>query len=73
MPSVSTVFAYEILFQTAARDLFAGVYEEVRRGVVRRASLLIDALTEADDADESFHKVEFLRALVEGSAHSSNS
>jgi len=72
MPSVATVFAYEILFRTAACDLFAGAYEDVRRTIVGRAKILMETLTEADQ-HESACKLEFLRAIVEGDTISGNS
>ena len=67
VPPVSTVFAYEILFRESASHLFAGVYRDVRRAVVRRAKLLIKKLPEVSEGDNphSRRKLQFLRSIVE--------
>jgi transcriptional regulator with XRE-family HTH domain len=40
VPSLETAFAYEALFGVPARELFAGVYETVERGLRGRAQRL---------------------------------
>jgi transcriptional regulator with XRE-family HTH domain len=72
MPSVATVFAYEVIFRAAARELFAGAYEEVHRVVVGRAKLLMETLDQANRDRESLRKMKFLRAIVEGDSKQTN-
>ena len=66
LPSVSTIFAYEIIFRASSRVLFAGAYEEVREAVVRRAKCLIRTLGERPDDPLVCQKVKYLRDIVEG-------
>ena len=66
LPSVSTIFAYEIIFRTSARALFASPYEEVRRAVIDRAKCLIQTLSEKPRDPLAKHKLEYLQAIVEG-------
>jgi transcriptional regulator with XRE-family HTH domain len=68
LPSISTVFAYEVIFGAAARDLFAGAYQDVRCAVVSRARLLMESLDNGTADPEILRKVEFLRDLVEGNS-----
>jgi transcriptional regulator with XRE-family HTH domain len=39
-PKLETVLAFEAIFQKPASELFAGLYQEVQRGVVTRAKIL---------------------------------
>jgi transcriptional regulator with XRE-family HTH domain len=39
-PSLATALAYEVIYQRPVRELFAGVYEQIEREVVARASIL---------------------------------
>jgi hypothetical protein len=64
MPSVQTVFAYEIIFKRSVRDLFAGIYEEVRRDIRARAKRLLKKVPEAEAARTS-RKLELLRFIVD--------
>jgi hypothetical protein len=66
VPSVSSIFAYEVIFRSSAQVLFPGVYEEVRRAVIRRAKCLIQELSERPGDPLAMHKVKSLRAIVEG-------
>jgi transcriptional regulator with XRE-family HTH domain len=66
LPSVSAIFAYEIIFRALARVLFAGAYEEVRRAVIARANCLIQTLSEKPSNPLARHKLKFLQAIVEG-------
>jgi hypothetical protein len=63
-PSVLTVFAYEIILNQPARELFAGTYESVRRDVQLRAARLIKNLAPQSADPEISRKVELLRAIV---------
>lgn len=40
IPSVETVFAYEIIFQRPASELFAGLYQKIELEVAARAEAL---------------------------------
>lgn len=37
LPTVTSAFAYEIVFRTPARELFRGLYQKVERETIRRA------------------------------------
>jgi hypothetical protein len=43
-PSLLTVFAYEIIFRTPARDLFAGTFEAASLSTLKRTRELITRL-----------------------------
>ena len=43
-PSLRTAFAYEVIFDTPARQLFAGIFEEVETITRRRARTLLKQL-----------------------------
>ena len=63
-PSVITVFAYEIIFNTPVRELFAGSYESVLRDVRARAARLLKAL-EPTGNSRTARKLDILRKIVE--------
>jgi len=64
-PSVLTVFAYEVIFNAPARDLFAGIYESVHRDVRTRAARLLSALESDANSPRTMRKVLLLRTIVE--------
>jgi len=39
-PSLRTAFAYEVIYQTQVRDLFAGLKREIEREIAERAKIL---------------------------------
>ena len=41
VPQLETILAYELIFRTEARTLFAGVYEKVEANVIERARVLV--------------------------------
>jgi transcriptional regulator with XRE-family HTH domain len=45
-PSLKDVLAYELIYGKSARELFAGVYEQVEEEVAQRAKLLTYRVTE---------------------------
>jgi hypothetical protein len=68
MPSVRTVFAYELIFDRPASELFAGIYDETRLALRPRAKLLLERLIAvAPDKRKSraIRKLELLRAIVD--------
>jgi len=36
VPNLRTIFAYEVIFDAHARELFAGIFDEVKREVDKR-------------------------------------
>lgn len=66
VPSISTVFAFEIIFRKEVRDLFAGTYDQVRRATLRRTKRLMKKLREKKQRPAELRKIEFLHAIVEG-------
>ena len=73
LPSVATVFAYEIVFGSTASYLFAGSYAEVRRLVMRRARRLAKKVALEFKDGASLRKLKFLQAIVEGQGHGQQS
>jgi transcriptional regulator with XRE-family HTH domain len=67
-PSLRTVFAYEVIFQTPARELFAGVYQKVERTVTARAALLSRKLHVSKPEGLPARKLESLKAIASGEA-----
>ena len=39
-PRLLTALAYEVIYQRPVRELFAGLYEQIEREIVRRAKIL---------------------------------
>ena len=61
MPSLETVFAYEVIFGVPARELFAGTYQQAEHRIHERAKLLADKLDHAP----STPAVKYKRASIE--------
>jgi len=68
VPSLTTIFAYEALFQKPARELFAGIYDRVERAALRKVRLLVNRLKKRRENPALARKIENLRALVDGGA-----
>jgi len=64
-PSLSTLLAYELLFQTPGRRLFAGVLEEVDKRMTGRAKRLLARLNQATTDARLARKRETLKAVIE--------
>jgi transcriptional regulator with XRE-family HTH domain len=66
-PAVPTVFAYEIIFNRPARELFAGNYQSIRLAVQERARHMVKRLNAQPDAQtgKTLRKLELLRTIVE--------
>jgi transcriptional regulator with XRE-family HTH domain len=62
-PTPETIFAYEIIFRTLARQLFAGTYLKVEKDVMRRAQLLARKITTAKPGPITERKLSALRAI----------
>jgi transcriptional regulator with XRE-family HTH domain len=68
MPAVETIWAYEVVFNQPASELFAGCYEAVRQSVqVRAGRMLRTLLTHAAEPypPRIARKLALLRAIVE--------
>lgn len=67
MPGALTVFAFEIVFNQPASELFAGHYEAIRLAVQERAGRLVEQLSAQPDGQsrKTLRKLEFLRTVVE--------
>src|SRR5690349_2829381 len=61
-PTLETALAYEIVFGTPLKELFAGKVERIERTVAGRARDLLRELRENPDVDP--RKVEVLRVLA---------
>ncbi len=67
MPAVNTVFAYEVMFNQPASELFAGRYQAVRLAVQERARRMVEQLNARPNAQsrKTFRKLALLRSIVE--------
>lgn len=63
LPIATTIFAYEVVFQAPARELFAGLYDRVERETVRRALELADQLKDQAEHARKRQKLETLQAI----------
>jgi DNA-binding XRE family transcriptional regulator len=61
-PALETALAYEAIFRTPVRELFAGIYEKAERSAARRACLLRKRLLTAGHYAEA--KLKLLNALA---------
>ena len=59
------IFAFEIIFNQPARELFAGNYEAVRRNVQTRAKRLAQALAAEAGDRTTARKLILLRGIVD--------
>ena len=65
-PSLETTFAYEVVFGTPARELFAGISQKVQLRTFRRARLLARKLSEAKQDRRTLRKIEILGSITSG-------
>ncbi|PYS88773.1 MAG: hypothetical protein DMF64_19720 [Acidobacteria bacterium] len=66
-PTLKNVFAYELIFGTPARELFAGVFQCVEEETLHRVQLLSHKLQQAKLNQRAKRKLEFLHAITESS------
>ncbi len=66
IPDLKTIFAYEVIFQKPARELFAGIYERAERETLRRVRQLVSRLRKRQESPILARMIADLRALVEG-------
>ena len=67
MPSALTVFAFEIVFDQPASELFAGTYQAVHLAVQERARRMVEQLSArpTPQDQETLRKLRLFRAIVE--------
>lgn len=64
VPALRTVFAYEVVFRTHARELFAGLYENAQRSILKRVRLLQRRLNAQPASPLNSHKLNSLAAIL---------
>jgi DNA-binding XRE family transcriptional regulator len=66
-PMLETALAYEVVFGTPVRELFAGMSDEVEIVTHRRARVLARRLSAATQTPLIVRKLELLRQIISGS------
>src|ERR1019366_3407404 len=59
-PTLQTALAYEIIFGTAARDLFPGLFADVQKVTLARANTLAEILRASPTVSHAVHKLNLL-------------
>jgi transcriptional regulator with XRE-family HTH domain len=67
MPGAFTIFAFEIVFNQPASELFAGSYDAIRLAVQKRAEHMVKQLDAQPDKEvkKTLRKLGLLRTIVE--------
>lgn len=68
LPSLVNLLAYEFVFQTSGRELFAGLYERNGERIIKRARKLAKKLDAQPRTDVVARKRRFLKILVDPEA-----
>ena len=64
-PSLRTILAHEAIFQVSSRDLFAGTFQNTKRGIQKRAAILLKKLTAQKRRSlRTMRKIEILRVIA---------
>jgi transcriptional regulator with XRE-family HTH domain len=63
-PTLQTAFAYEVIFGISARELFAGLYEQVHRATVQRTQVLAANIRGLPPARCAVRKLNHLEAIL---------
>ena len=63
-PQLETVFAYEAIFRIPARELFAGLYQQVERQTHQRVRTLTRRVSQVPPDVALRRKTEFLREIA---------
>jgi transcriptional regulator with XRE-family HTH domain len=66
-PRLTTVFAYELIFGIPARELFAGMFQEIERAIIDRAAQLASKLNHAKPERLTARKLELLGGIITAS------
>jgi transcriptional regulator with XRE-family HTH domain len=64
-PNLPTVFAYEAIFQTPARELFGGVAQATARTTAKRIKLMIRRLSRRKGDRVTSRKLVYLRGIAD--------
>jgi transcriptional regulator with XRE-family HTH domain len=64
VPAFQNVVAFELVFGCSAKELFAGVYEELFLSATKRAKKLIDRLNREEPTPVTARKIEFLKEFL---------
>lgn len=62
-PRLRTALAYEVIYQRPVRELFAGLYEQIEREIVRRAKIL-NLRKDPKPTQRTAHRRQVLAALA---------
>jgi transcriptional regulator with XRE-family HTH domain len=65
-PNLETALAYEIVFGTPMRELFAGAFQKVEEKIKKRAQLLFQKLNESNQDRLATRKLEMLKGMIGG-------
>ena len=65
-PSLEKAFAYEAVFGTPLRELFAGIFQKVEEKTKRRAQVFARKLGEAKQDRMTARKLQMVKALASG-------
>jgi transcriptional regulator with XRE-family HTH domain len=68
IPTLETIFAYEVILGTPVRELFAGIQDRAERRALHRVRLLARRLERRTGDPVLMRKLEFLRAIAKGDA-----
>jgi len=63
-PALQTIFAYELIFGRSARELFAGLFQEVERETLCRVQFLSFMLARAKPHRSTIRKLAILEAIT---------
>lgn len=69
-PSLETLIAYEVIFQSSARELFRGVHDRVRGSVRQRAQRLSRTVDSQPLTPVTKRKMDFLTGVIYESSSS---
>jgi transcriptional regulator with XRE-family HTH domain len=73
-PTIQTIFAYELIFGAHARELFAGLFQDIERETLRRVEVLHLKLQQAKTRRRTNQKLEFLQTInLESNSNPDNS
>lgn len=70
-PSLATAFAYEVIYQKPASQLFGGLYQRIEQEVASRAKTLTGRIGDRAPNPQTLHKRETLASI--GAKQLSNS
>lgn len=66
VPSLETAFAYEVIFQKPARELFGGLYQQIEQEVSARAKMLAHRTDRKTPNRQTAHKRQIIAGIAAG-------